>query len=123
MHRKSFAGTFQIRFQFQCDEGVLQNLIISFNGVAAHSGVASYSWKVDNFATLVGGNIQKPAKGTDIVSISIEEQLVSIEEKQMLQDLVTAATNDAIQKARELSKQEMAGLTGGMQIPGLGNLL
>jgi len=40
----------------------------------------------------------------------------------MLQDLITAATNDAIRKARELGKQEMAGLTGGMQIPGLGNL-
>lgn len=32
-------------------------------------------------------------------------------------------TNDAIRKARELGKQEMSGLTGGMQIPGLGNLL
>ena len=70
-----------------------------------------------------GGMVNVTATGKgDIVSISIEEQLVSIEEKQMLQDLVTAATNDAIQKARELGKQEMAGLTGGMQIPGLSNL-
>ena len=65
-----------------------------------------------------------PATGKgDILSITIENELISPEDKEMLQDLITAAANDAIRKARELGKQEMAGLTGGMQIPGLGNLL
>lgn len=70
-----------------------------------------------------GGMVNVTATGKgDIISISIDVELISVEEKQMLQDLITAATNDAIRKARELGKQEMAGLTGGMQIPGLGNL-
>ncbi len=70
-----------------------------------------------------GGMVTVTATGKgDIVNISIEDELLSVEDKQMLLDLITAATNDAIRKARELGKQEMAGLTGGMQIPGLGNL-
>ena len=70
-----------------------------------------------------GGMVNVTATGKgDILGISIEEELITVEEKQMLQDLITAAVNDAIRKARDLGKQEMAGLTGGMQIPGLGNL-
>lgn len=70
-----------------------------------------------------GGMVNVTATGKgDILSITIEDDLVSVEDKQMLQDLITAAANDAIRKSRELGKQEMAGLTGGMQIPGLGNL-
>ena len=70
-----------------------------------------------------GGMVNVTATGKgDILGISIEEELITVDEKQMLQDLITAAVNDAIRKARDLGKQEMAGLTGGMQIPGLGNL-
>lgn len=66
-------------------------------------------------------NITATGKG-EIISIAIEDELLSPAEKEMLQDLIVAATNDAIRKAQELGKQEMSGLTGGMQIPGLGNL-
>lgn len=70
-----------------------------------------------------GGMVNVTATGKgDIIGISIEDELLSPDEKEMLQDLIAAATNDAIRKARELGKQEMASLTGGMQIPGLGNL-
>jgi DNA-binding protein YbaB len=41
----------------------------------------------------------------------------------MLQDLIVAATNDAIRKAKELSKQELGQLTGGLNIPGLTNFM
>jgi hypothetical protein len=37
----------------------------------------------------------------------------------MVQDLVRAATNDALRKAKELMENEMKALTGGMNIPGL----
>ena len=70
-----------------------------------------------------GGMVNVTATGKgDIISTAIEDDLISPGDKEMLQDLITAATNDAIRKARDLGKQEMAGLTGGMQIPGLGNL-
>jgi len=38
---------------------------------------------------------------------------------EMLQDLVLAAVNDALKKARDLQQSEMAGITGGLNIPGL----
>lgn len=70
-----------------------------------------------------GGMVSVTATGKgDILSIAIEEELITPAEKEMLQDLIAAATNDAIRKSRELTKQEMGSLTGGMQIPGLGNL-
>ena len=37
----------------------------------------------------------------------------------MLQDLILAAVNEALNRAREMMAQEMAKLTGGMQIPGM----
>jgi DNA-binding protein YbaB len=37
----------------------------------------------------------------------------------MVQDLVLAATNDALRKAREMMASEMKSLTGGLNIPGL----
>ena len=40
----------------------------------------------------------------------------------MLQDLIVAATNDGLRKAKELGKEEMKQLTGGINIPGLSNI-
>lgn len=67
-----------------------------------------------------GGMVTVQATGRgDIVSIDIEDVVIDRAEKEMLQDLVSGAVNDALRKARELAKKEMAGLTGGVQIPGL----
>jgi DNA-binding protein YbaB len=40
----------------------------------------------------------------------------------MLQDLVMAAVNEALRRAQEMVNGEMSKLTGGLQIPGLGNM-
>jgi hypothetical protein len=40
----------------------------------------------------------------------------------MLQDLVMAAVNEALRRAQEMVNQEMSKLTGGLQLPGLGDL-
>ncbi len=70
-----------------------------------------------------GGMVTVRATGRgDIIAILIEDEVVDGAEKEMLQDLITSAVNDALRKARELAKSEMSGLTGGMQIPGLTNL-
>jgi len=55
----------------------------------------------------------------ELLDLTIEPALVQPENTGMLQDLVTAAVNDGLNKARELSKTEMARLTGGLNIPGL----
>ncbi len=70
-----------------------------------------------------GGMVTVVVNGSnEIISISIEDAMISVDEKVMLQDLITAATNDALRKVKELGKEEMAKLTGGMNIPGVSNL-
>lgn len=70
-----------------------------------------------------GGMVSVTVNGKcDVISIEIEDVMISVEEKTMLQDLIVAATNDAIRRARELGKDEMKQLTGGLSIPGLSNL-
>lgn len=71
-----------------------------------------------------GGMVQVTVNGQgDVLSVNIEEIVVNPKEVGMLEDLITAATNDALNKAKELSKQELGQLTGGMNIPGLTNFL
>jgi len=55
----------------------------------------------------------------ELLDLVIEKALVQPENTQMLQDLVVAAVNDGLSKAKELAKSEMARLTGGLNIPGL----
>jgi len=70
-----------------------------------------------------GGMVTVTVNGQgDVLSIAIENAVIDPGEAEMLQDLIVAATNDGIRKAKELGKQEMAQLTGGLNIPGLSNL-
>ena len=54
----------------------------------------------------------------EILSIKIENELVSSEDLEFLEELVVAAVNDALRKSRELMTQEMSKLTGGLRLPG-----
>ncbi len=70
--------------------------------------------------TAGGGMIKAVANGKQqIVSISIEAEVVDPEDVEMLQDLVLAAVNDALNRSQEMVSGEMGKLTGGMNIPGL----
>ncbi len=55
----------------------------------------------------------------DLVALHMDPEPVSQENTQMLQDLLMAAINDGLRKAKELAKDEMSRLTGGINIPGL----
>lgn len=70
--------------------------------------------------TAGGGIVTVTANGAmQIVSVAIDPEVVKSGDVEMLQDLVVAATNDALRKAKELMEGEMKALTGGMKIPGL----
>lgn len=70
-----------------------------------------------------GGMVTVTVNGQgDMLSIAIENAVIDPDEVEMMQDLIVAATNDGIRKAKELGKQEMAQLTGGLNIPGLSNI-
>jgi DNA-binding YbaB/EbfC family protein len=54
----------------------------------------------------------------DVKRVSIDPSLLQ-DDKEVLEDLVAAAMNDAVRKVEETSQQKMAGLTSGFNIPGL----
>ncbi len=72
-------------------------------------------------ASAGGGMVVAVANGAgEIVSIKIDPSVVDPNDIGMLQDLVVAAVNEALKKARELREEELASLTGGFKIPGMG---
>ncbi len=71
-------------------------------------------------ATAGGGMVTVVVNGVkQLQSITIDPEVVSKEDVEMLQDLITAAVNDAGRKVDEQLGQSMSGLLGGMKIPGL----
>lgn len=71
-------------------------------------------------ATAGGGMVTVVVNGVkQLQSIKIDPEVVSKEDVEMLQDLITAAVNDAGRKVDEQLGQSMSGLLGGMKIPGL----
>ena len=70
--------------------------------------------------TAGGGMVKAMANGQqELVTIKIEKEVVNPDEKGMLEDLVVAAVNEAIKKAKKLHEAEMAKITGMMLPPGL----
>lgn len=68
---------------------------------------------------VAGGGLVKvaaTAKGR-IISVGIDDSLMAVSEKGMLEDLVAAAFNDARAKADAISGQEMGKMTSGLQLP------
>ncbi len=55
----------------------------------------------------------------EIVDVVIKEEVVDPEDVEMLQDLVLAATNDALKKADELTNSTMGQFTKGLNLPGM----
>ena len=55
----------------------------------------------------------------EILSVRIDPEVVNREDVEMLQDLITAAVNEAIRKSHEMMQEEMKKITGGLSIPGL----
>lgn len=55
----------------------------------------------------------------EIVDIKIKQEVVDPDDVEMLQDLILAALNEALNKAGEMMEQEMAKVTGGLNVPGL----
>jgi nucleoid-associated protein EbfC len=65
-----------------------------------------------------GGMVTVLANGKgELLSVRIDPEVVRNEDLEMLQDLVTAAANDALRKARELLAQEVSRLAGGLGLP------
>jgi len=67
-----------------------------------------------------GGMVRVTANGKmEILSVRLEPDVIDPGEVEMLQDLITAAVNDALRNAKGMAEREMAALTGGFRIPGM----
>ena len=55
-----------------------------------------------------------------IKSVKISPEVVKAGDVEMLQDLMTAAVNEAIGKSQEMAGKRLSAITGGLKIPGLG---
>lgn len=70
--------------------------------------------------TAGGGMVTVIVSGhKQVIEVNIKEEVVDPEDIEMLQDLVLAATNDALKKAEELSNSTMGQFTKGMNLPGM----
>ncbi len=64
--------------------------------------------------------IKATANGNkEIVTVEIDPQVINPDEKEILEDLVVAAVNKAIQSAGKMAEEEMAKVTKGMIPPGM----
>ena len=71
-------------------------------------------------ATSGGGMVTVKMNGQqELISIVIDEEVFKDGDKEMLEDLVVAAVNEARRQALDLAKEEMSKLTGGLPMPGL----
>ena len=67
-----------------------------------------------------GGLVRVKANGAmDLLRIDIDPSLMPSGDKEMLEDLICAAVNDALRKSRQTLEEEMRKLTGGLNIPGM----
>ncbi|HSB43709.1 MAG TPA: YbaB/EbfC family nucleoid-associated protein [Nitrospira sp.] len=67
-----------------------------------------------------GGMVTVTANGAmELVSIVIDPEAVKSGDADMLQDVIMAASNDALRKARQMMADQMKAVTGGLNVPGL----
>ncbi len=71
-------------------------------------------------ATAAGGMVTVVANGKqEILSISVSPEVAKTEDLSMLEDLITAAVNEALRSSKALLQEELSKITGGVRIPGI----
>jgi len=71
-----------------------------------------------------GGVVTAKANGRlELISLRIDPKLLADGDAELLEDLVTAAVNQALSKAREAAAQSISSLAGGLPFPGLAGLM
>ncbi|MCK4278440.1 MAG: YbaB/EbfC family nucleoid-associated protein [Desulfurellaceae bacterium] len=74
--------------------------------------------------TVGGGMVSVKATGEGkIAEIKISKDIVDPEDIEMLEDLILSGVNEALRKAKEMVQEKMSGVTGGMGLGGLSNLI
>lgn len=67
-----------------------------------------------------GGMVQVTVNGQlNLTTVKVDATVINVNEREMLEDLILAAVNDGMRKARDMVSAEMSKVTGGFKIPGL----
>ena len=67
-----------------------------------------------------GGMVKVVANGLNqIISVKIDDELINMNDREVLEDLITGAVNEASKKVKEMAQEEMTQITGDIKIPGL----
>lgn len=75
-------------------------------------------------ASAGGGMVTVVANGRqEVLSIRVDPEVIKPEEAEMLQDLILAAVNDALSRAKSMVNEEMGKLTHGLNLPNIPGLL
>jgi DNA-binding YbaB/EbfC family protein len=70
-----------------------------------------------------GGMVKVVVTGTgDVQSVHIERDVVDPDDVEMLEDLVLAAVTDGLRRSHEMQQESLGGVTGGLDLGGLGDL-
>lgn len=70
------------------------------------------------------GMVEVEANGLgEVLAVRIDPSLIEKQDRELLEDLLPAAINSAREKAQALHAEQMQSLTGGMNLPGMGDLL
>jgi DNA-binding YbaB/EbfC family protein len=101
--------------------GNMQNLMKQAQKMQAEMARVQEELKNERVEVSVGGGVVRVVMTGEMVldSITIDPAAVDPDDVVMLQDLVTAAVNEAIRQAQDVAARKMSAVTGGMGIPGL----
>jgi hypothetical protein len=70
-----------------------------------------------------GGMVTVVVNGQqEIISIKIDPEVIDSDDAEMLQDLILAAVNDGLSRAKKMVNEEMGKLTGGLNLPNIPGL-
>jgi DNA-binding YbaB/EbfC family protein len=71
-----------------------------------------------------GGMLKVTANGAmEIMDVKIDKAKMDLNDVSMLEDLVISGVNEALRKAKDLAKEKMSSVTGGLNLPGMDGLM
>jgi DNA-binding YbaB/EbfC family protein len=103
--------------------GNMGNIMAQVNKLQEEMGKAEAALATEEVTASVGGGmVTVVCTGKKVIkSITIKPEAVTPDDVEMLQDMVLAAVNEAMEKAEALHEERMGALTGGLNLPpGLG---
>ena len=100
----------------------MANMLKQVQKMQADMAAAQESLKTEIVEASAGGGMVTVKMTGELVlqELRIDPDAIDPEDPEMLQDMVQAAVNEAIRSAQELAANKMSGLTGGLDLGGLG---